>query len=91
MSNSIQERLTNAQSAKKILNNKFFLKVMEDLDKACVREWRNAQDTETQHKWWIVQAGTNSVVNAFQSVIDDGKIAESELQQQQDQQEGKNK
>ena len=78
-------------NAQQIVENETFKMVIESLNTKYLEAWEQTPDKDTQHELWLARNALKAVVGTFQIVIDDGKIAESEIQKQQDSEEKEEK
>lgn len=75
--------VARANASKLILEDPLFIEAFDLLDKAYTASWREtpARDVEAREKIWIAQGILGKVRGHLMSVVNDGKVAKKQIDQ----------
>lgn len=76
-----RQRQDRAAKAEALLRNELFIEAFEYLDEQFVEAWRTSgiDDEEAREKIFHLMQALGAVKGYFQSVVEDGKMAQSQL------------
>lgn len=70
-----------AEKAEALLRNELFVEAFEYLDSQFTSAWKNSdvKDAENRERIYYLSQSLNALRGYFQSVVEDGKLAEAQL------------
>jgi|TARA_S200002703_G_scaffold157273_1_gene164712 hypothetical protein len=76
-----RQRQARAEKAAALLRNELFVEAFEFLDEQFVDAWKTSgiDDEEAREKLFQLMQALNAVKGYFQSVVEDGKLAQAQL------------
>ncbi|REJ67619.1 MAG: hypothetical protein DWQ28_06480 [Proteobacteria bacterium] len=77
----IRQRQDRAAKAEALLRNELFIEAFEYLDEQFVEAWKTSgvDDAEAREKMFHLMQALGAVKGYFQSVVEDGKLAQVQL------------
>ena len=76
-----RQRQARAEKAAALLRNELFVEAFEFLDEQLVDAWKTSgiDDEEAREKLFQLMQALNAVKGYFQGVVEDGKLAQAQL------------
>ena len=78
----LRDKQARAEKAASLLRHELFVEAFDYLDTQFIEAWKSSEvaDNETRERIYNLSQALNAVRGYFQSVVEDGKLAEAQLE-----------
>lgn len=78
----IRDKQARAEKAASLLRHELFIEAFDYLDAKFIEAWKSSDvaDAETRERIYNLSQALNALRGYFQSVVEDGKLAEAQLE-----------
>ena len=78
----LRDKQARAEKAASLLRHELFVEAFDYLDTQFVKAWKSSEvaDNETRERIYNLSQALNAVRGYFQSVVEDGKLAEAQIE-----------
>jgi hypothetical protein len=78
----LRDKQARAEKAASLLRHELFVEAFDYLDTQFIEAWKSSEvaDNETRERIYNLSQALNALRGYFQSVVEDGKLAEAQLE-----------
>lgn len=78
----LRDKQARAEKAASLLRHELFVEAFDYLDTQFIEAWKSSEvaDSETRERIYNLSQALNAVRGYFQSVVEDGKLAEAQIE-----------
>jgi hypothetical protein len=78
----LRDKQARAEKAASLLRHELFVEAFDYLDTQFIEAWKSSEvaDNETRERIYNLSQALNAVRGYFQSVVEDGKLAEAQIE-----------